>query len=48
MDGTDLRGSNIEGLKVGACDLKGVVIDSTQLVDHAQDFAGFLGLEIVD
>jgi hypothetical protein len=48
MEITDIRGSNIEGVKVGPSDLQGMIIDSNQLVDHARDFAGFLGLQIED
>jgi hypothetical protein len=40
--GADFRGSQVEGLRVEGCDLRGVVIDPTQAVV----FAGLLGLVV--
>jgi hypothetical protein len=33
LDGVDLRGSNIEGMRVGAKELRGAIVDPVQAVE---------------
>lgn len=46
MAGTDLRGSQLDGIKANPPDLKGAIIDSQQAIDLALHLAILLGLQV--
>ena len=48
LKGTDLRGSQLDGLQAGIEDLRGAIIGSIQLIDLASDLARLLGLKVRD
>jgi uncharacterized protein YjbI with pentapeptide repeats len=46
LQNVDLSGSRLDGVKANAGDLKGAIIDSQQLIEMAEGFAGMLGITV--